>query len=193
MKLLFTIDMLNEGIHVKDVSGVILFRPTVSPIIYKQQIGRALSASKAREPIIFDVVNNIENLYSIGAVEQEMRDALLLLRDRGEGDEVVVDRFEVIDELRDCRELFAELDETLTASWELMFSFASQYYREFGDLLVPRRYRTSEGYALGSWIQTQRKVRSGKQYGKLDEHRIALLDSIGMVWEDTREQSWKQW
>ena len=36
LKLLFTVDMLNEGIHVEDVSGVILFRPTVSPIIYKQ-------------------------------------------------------------------------------------------------------------------------------------------------------------
>ena len=44
LKLLFCIDMLNEGVHVDDVSGVILFRPTVSPIIYKQQIGRALSA-----------------------------------------------------------------------------------------------------------------------------------------------------
>ena len=31
LKLLFTIDMLNEGIHVADVDGVILFRPTVSP------------------------------------------------------------------------------------------------------------------------------------------------------------------
>ena len=69
LKLLFCIDMLNEGIHVEDVSGVILFRPTVSPIIYKQQIGRALSASKAKEPVIFDIVNNIENLYSISTVE----------------------------------------------------------------------------------------------------------------------------
>ena len=47
LKLLFTIDMLNEGIHVKDVDGVILFRPTVSPIIYKQQIGRALRGGAA--------------------------------------------------------------------------------------------------------------------------------------------------
>ena len=39
LKLLFCIDMLNEGIHVEGISGVILFRPTISPIIYKQQIG----------------------------------------------------------------------------------------------------------------------------------------------------------
>lgn len=193
LKLLFTIDMLNEGIHVEDISGVILFRPTVSPIIYKQQIGRALSASKTKEPVIFDVVNNIENLYSIGAIEQEMRDAMFLLRDRGEDEEVVVDRFDVVDELRDCRELFAKLDETLTISWELMFACASQYYHEHGDLLVPRRYRTAEGYALGNWILTQRRVRDGSRYGKLDEHRIALLDSIGMVWDDAHELSWKQY
>jgi superfamily II DNA or RNA helicase len=49
LKLLFCIDMLNEGIHVDDVSGVILLRPTVSPIVYKQQIGRALSARPSQK------------------------------------------------------------------------------------------------------------------------------------------------
>lgn len=189
LKLLFTIDMLSEGVHVEDVSGVILFCQTVSPIIYKQQIGRALSASKAKEPVIFDVVNNIENLYSIGTIEQEMRDALFLLQERGYGDEVMVDRFDVVDELRDCRELFARLDETFTVSWEMMFAYAQRYYNGHGDLLVPRRYRTVEGYALGNWIVTQRKVRSDSQYGKLDGHRIALLDSIGMRSERIRANS----
>lgn len=47
LKLLYCIDMLNEGVHVDGLSGVILCRPTVSPILYKQQIGRALSALKA--------------------------------------------------------------------------------------------------------------------------------------------------
>ena len=40
LKLLFCIDMLNEGVHVEGISGVILFRPTISHIIYKQQIAR---------------------------------------------------------------------------------------------------------------------------------------------------------
>ena len=31
LKLLFCIDMLNEGVHVEGISGVILFRPTISP------------------------------------------------------------------------------------------------------------------------------------------------------------------
>ena len=59
--VLFCIDALNEGIHVENVAGVILLRPTISPIIYKQQIGRALSASKTTVPVIFDIVNNIDD------------------------------------------------------------------------------------------------------------------------------------
>ena len=76
LKLLYCIDMLNEGVHVEDIDGVILLRPTVSPIIYKQQIGRALSASKKKDAVIFDIVLNIENLYSIGTVEEEMKIAV---------------------------------------------------------------------------------------------------------------------
>ena len=52
--------MLNEGVHVEGISGVILFRPTISPIIYKQQIGRALTAGDNTTPLILDVVNNFE-------------------------------------------------------------------------------------------------------------------------------------
>ena len=72
LKLLYCIDMLNEGVHIEDISGIILLRPMVSPIIYKQQIGRALSASKSTNAVIFDIVANISNLYSISAVQEEM-------------------------------------------------------------------------------------------------------------------------
>ena len=193
LKLLFCIDMLNEGIHVEDVSGVILFRPTISPIIYKQQIGRALSASKAKEPVIFDIVNNIENLYSISTIEQEMQVAVNYYRFLGEGGMVVNERFRVIDELRDARELFEQLNDTLTASWELMYEYAKQYHDEHGDLDVPRRYKTADGYSLGAWLMTQRKVYAGIQYGVLGEDRIQKLEAIGMRWGSFLDQSWERY
>ena len=59
LKLLFSIEMLNEGLHVEDISGVIMTRPTDSRIIYLQQLGRALSSDTSREKtIVFDLVNN---------------------------------------------------------------------------------------------------------------------------------------
>ena len=59
LKLLFSVDMLNEGLHVEDISGVIMLRPTESRIIYLQQLGRALSSDTTRQKtIVFDLVNN---------------------------------------------------------------------------------------------------------------------------------------
>jgi len=192
LRLLFCIDMLNEGIHVEDVAGVILFRPTVSPIIYKQQIGRALSAGKSREPVIFDVVNNIENLYSIGTIQQEMEQAAEYFRFHGQGERIVHDHFQILDEVRNCRQLFEELEDTLSASWELMYQYAEEYYRRNGHLNVPRRYKTPEGYSLGNWLSTQRKVRAGQQYGNLSVEQIVRLNAIGMVWENRLELAWER-
>ena len=192
LRLLFCIDALNEGIHVEDVSGVILLRPTVSPIIYKQQIGRALAAGKRGNAVIFDVVLNIENLYSIGAVEEEMQIAMTYYRSLGEGDAIVNERFQVIDEVRDCIALFEKLNDTLTASWDLMYEKANVYYTQNGNLEVPYKYKTADGYSLGHWILTQKRVRTGDTPGILSAERIAKLDEIGMVWSGYRDLAWER-
>lgn len=191
LKLLFAIDMLNEGVHVENVSGVVLFRPTVSPIIYKQQIGRALSASKTKNPIIFDIVNNIENLAAIDTIQEEMRIAINYYRFRGESRFIVNDRFEVIDEVKDAKEMFDKLNDTLTASWDTMYEYAEEYYNKHGNLQVPFKYKTVEGYSLGTWLHTQRKVYNGEQFGILGEDRIEKLERIGMIWESYKDLSWE--
>lgn len=191
LKLLFCIDMLNEGVHVKNVSGVILLRPTVSPIVYKQQIGRALATNQKSDAVIFDIVMNIENLCSIGAVEEEMRLAMTYYRAQGKEHLIRQTYFRIIDEVRDCRELFTALNDTLTASWDLMYQKARNYYTVHGNLEVSKRYRTQDGYPLGQWLQTQRRVRAGTAYGALSQERIARLDNIGMIWDNRRDIAWK--
>ncbi len=193
LKLLFCIDMLNEGVHVSGINGVILLRPTVSPIIFKQQIGRALDVAKDSSSVIFDIVLNIENLYNIDAVEEEMQIAAAYYRSFGITQEIVHEHFTVIDEVRDCVELFNKLNETLTASWELMYDAAKEYYFENGDLEVPRRYVTKHGYTLGSWISTQRLVYSGKVNGILTTEQIKKLEAINMRWESVRDLSWEKY
>ena len=192
LKLLYSIDMLNEGIHVDDIDGVILLRPTVSPIIYKQQIGRALSTGKKSNPVIFDIVLNIENLYSIGAVEEEMQIATAYYRSLGEESSIVNDSFSIYDEVKDCRELFSRLNDVLTVSWQTMFEQAKKYYSENGDLEVPARFITNDGYSLGHWIYNQRAVRKGQQTGNLSEEQIEKLNSIGMRWNLYTDYSWEK-
>ncbi len=193
LKLLYCIDMLNEGVHVEDIDGVVLLRPTVSPIIYKQQIGRALSANKKKDAVIFDIVLNIENLYSIGTIEEEMQVAASYYHFLNREDEIVNEHFKIIDEVQDCIALFEKLEETLTASWDLMYEHAKQYYQEHGNLEVPVRYRTEEGYGLGRWLLTQRRIRDGEKYGVLGADRIRRLDQIGMVWGSYRDLVWEKY
>ena len=191
LKLLFCIDMLNEGVHVEGISGVILFRPTISPIIYKQQIGRALTAGDTAAPLILDVVNNFEGLTSISGLQSEMQEAVHRLYANGEGDKIVTERFEVIEQVHDCRVLFEQLQASLSSGWEHYFSEASIYYAEHGNLNVPKLYTTPGGLSLGVWLVTQRRVREGQIQGNLTEQQIARLDSIGMVWGNRKEIAWQ--
>ncbi|MCC8101386.1 MAG: Helicase associated domain protein, partial [Clostridiales bacterium] len=192
LRLLYCIDALNEGIHVEGISGVILLRPTVSPIIYKQQIGRAFSASKQKDAVIFDIVLNVECLQSIGLIEDEMQLTAAYYREHGESAFIVNEHFRIIDEVRDCRELFRKLNDTLTASWELMFGCTKKYYEEYGNLEILAGYMTEDGYPLGKWIATQRGIRKGVTHGTLTSERIRKLDSIGMVWETFPDLLWEK-
>ncbi len=59
LRILFAINQCNEGVHFENIAGVILGRSTSSDIVFKQQIGRALSiGNKVEKPLILDLVNN---------------------------------------------------------------------------------------------------------------------------------------
>jgi len=61
IKVMFSINMLNEGIHVPNVDAVVMLRPTSSKIIHLQQIGRCMTTNNKKQPVIFDLVDNLEN------------------------------------------------------------------------------------------------------------------------------------
>lgn len=192
LKLLFCIDMLNEGVHVDDIDGVILLRPTVSPILYLQQIGRALSAGKSKNPVIFDIVNNFDSLGCIDSLTKEMDAALWSVCGQREKAEGFTEKFRIIDEVKDCRQLFWQLKKNLTASWDIYYAAASRYRSTYGSLKVPKAFTTQSGLTLGSWIQTQRRIKAGKINGRLTEEQIKRLDTLGMIWDFPAKESWEK-
>lgn len=62
INVLLCINMLNEGVHIKDLNGVIMLRKTDSPILFLQQLGRSLEVGKTFKPIIFDLIGNYREL-----------------------------------------------------------------------------------------------------------------------------------
>lgn len=67
--------------------------------------------------------------------------------------------------------------------WEYVYSYAKKYYKEHGNLLIPRAYtvydENGEIIRLGFWIIIQRQEFKTK---KLKKKRIDLLNDINMVW-----------
>ena len=61
LNVIFAVNILNEGVHIPKVDCVIFLRKTSSNILYNQQLGRVI-ADYNEEPIVFDLVNNIDNL-----------------------------------------------------------------------------------------------------------------------------------
>jgi hypothetical protein len=63
--------------------------------------------------------------------------------------------------------------------WDKMFSYAKEYFLEYGNLLIPQRYIIKEDINLGIWIVTQRQF---YKKNKLSTEQIKQLEAIGMVW-----------
>ena len=185
LKLLFCIDMLNEGIHVNNVDGVVLLRPTVSPIIYKQQIGRALSAGRKGNPIIFDLVNNFDSLYNIDSLKQDF-DTMFLAYGRGKSDDISLNEFEIIDELKECRELFSQLQKNLDITWEEYYEALKKYNRQNGHIEIPKRYVTEDNLFLGRWLARQKRF---YREGHLLQEQIEKMEVLGCKWEYVRNRN----
>lgn len=59
--LIFSINMLNVGYHVNNITGLIFKRWTGSNQIYFQQLGRCLSSVSDTIPVVFDYVNVVDS------------------------------------------------------------------------------------------------------------------------------------
>lgn len=63
---IFTVDIFNEGVDLPSVNQIIMLRPTESPIVFVQQLGRGLRKATDKEfVVILDFIGNYTNNYMI--------------------------------------------------------------------------------------------------------------------------------
>lgn len=65
LKVLYCINQLNEAVHISGIDAIVMVRPTKSPVIFHQQLGRALSSGNNGTPLVFDFCNNFASLGGI--------------------------------------------------------------------------------------------------------------------------------
>lgn len=63
---IFSVEILNEGVDIVEVNQVIMLRPTESPIVFIQQLGRGLRKDEGKEyVVILDFIGNYNNNFMI--------------------------------------------------------------------------------------------------------------------------------
>ena len=73
LHVLFSVNMLIEGLHVEGVDAVLFLRRTESYIVTLQQLGRCLNAGAGKQPVVLDFVNNLsgKSVYDVMAPHLE--------------------------------------------------------------------------------------------------------------------------
>ncbi len=61
IRIIFSVDMFNEGVDITSVDMVMFLRPTESPVVFLQQLGRGLRRCKGKEYLnVLDFIGNYE-------------------------------------------------------------------------------------------------------------------------------------
>lgn len=181
---LLAVNMISEGAHYKGVNTLIMFRSTVSYLVYAQQLGRIITLTKNEDPhaIVFDLVNNVNNIsYDDEGVKKEKKKK----KDRNPAQGIIralkavkSDQIIIADEARDIVECLREIK-----------SYASDSYKEWEDDII-REYYPKNGIS-GCICRLP-----GRSYGSIS-NRAALLmvnnkRDISSYWTKEEEQQLRE-
>lgn len=206
LRILFSVEKINEGLHLDDIAGEIMLRPTRSKIVYRQQLGRAMSISastKKGRAVVFDIVDNIDSF-------DDIKDFIDGVRELGGGHldgEEPFDDFYVADEVREARDALRRIAGELEVEWEDFYQ-RSVKWREEHDGQAPRgNKKDNNEKSIYQWERMQ-KLKYLKDYQDSDEQdipekyreKVKKLKSLGLEYVPseykTKEEHfalWKEW
>ena len=165
LRLLFVVDMLTEGVHMDNLDGVIMLRPTESERIFFQQLGRALAVSTEREhPLIIDIASNAT----------AMRGGMDFIK--GVGREMDLDD----KEMKRFFHITAQAADFIEHLRESEFDYdgaMQNFFNENGHLYIMPGYTVDDHDVYGYYCQIR-----GRR-NQLSEPARKRYEAMGMDWE----------
>ncbi|MGL5950420.1 MAG: DUF3427 domain-containing protein, partial [Cetobacterium sp.] len=137
LEVIFTVNLFNEGVDIPCINSILMLRPTASPIIFTQQLGRGLRHSENKEFLtVIDFIGNHSRAFLI---------ALALIGKKGYDKESVkiavkrdfdnLSKFVHIKMDEICKEeILKQLDNQNFNS----LKYLKEEYKEFKDILQGR-------------------------------------------------------
>tara|TARA_B100000953_G_scaffold82008_1_gene66903 strand:- start:1428 stop:3002 length:1575 start_codon:yes stop_codon:yes gene_type:complete len=198
---------LGEAVDVPTIDGISFVQPKRNLIDIVQAVGRAVRKSKKREgtstiilplPILnkrnpkatiessaFEMIWRV--LEGLRAHDDELSkslDGLRMKLGQRKGRRIRLPKL-TLDLPRSVNAAFGNairlkvLESSTDAFWEGL-GHLKAYRAERGDSEVPYRFKTKDGYKLGTWVSACRR---DYKKGKLPQDRINQLDALGFIWD----------
>ena len=113
--LIYSINMLNEGYHIDNITGIVLLRPTQSPTVYTQQVGRCMQVGVEHSPIVFDFVSNISihTLFDFAPVKTQKSLELTVGEQLDKLNEVSASNITLIDNVAPVKAIINKMEASL--------------------------------------------------------------------------------
>ena len=175
-KLLFCVDMLNEGVHVSGVDAIVFLRATWSRNVWFQQMGRVMDAGK-KKAVILDLVANargIEDIAFIKNLQKLYQQKVQSLSGQVgyKGGTNIIEDFDVIDYTdEDVTKLLESLRKR--ASEECLIDLLNFIKRE-------KRLPPGKEYNLYTTLSSLRNGKYDKEYSKLVQEIKDLCNELGI-------------
>jgi len=211
LRVLFSVAKINEGLHLDNLSGVIMLRPTKSKIVFRQQLGRAMSISEdAKQTTAFDIVNNIDSFQDMHDFMEQVIQTRIQNNSDKSPEEIrkeAQEEFNITDETREVSEILRKVAGGLEAEWEELYQ-RSVKWREEHNGESPKFSRSNdEENRIAHWERNQ-KIKYLKQYQEMEEkeipescrEKVVKLKIIGLTYVQNKRitieeyfETWKKW
>lgn len=184
---IFSVEILNEGVDIVEVNQVIMLRPTESPIVFIQQLGRGLRKAEGKEyVVILDFIGNYNNNFMIPIAlsgdrtynADTIRKYVISGNNTIPGastihfDEVAKGKiFESIDKIRGMKSIIRESYTTLKSRLGRV-PYLIDFYEngEIDPLVIIREYKTYQAFLL--------TVEKELYAGKISEQELLTLEYL---------------
>ena len=192
VKVMVSVNMLNEGVHIPRVDAVIMLRRTISMNIYLQQIGRCMVANgnNRSRPVILDLQNNIVNVGQndfFTKIGKEYKESIRKNNYSGEDRFMTIKGFEIdiLTIIRNIEDRFNEF--RWNADWYRCYAAAKEFYEKNGHFPTHKESRKIYQWVIQWWSRTY--LINPQQY----QDRAQMLMDIGYEHKSWTVDNAKKW
>lgn len=192
VKIMISVNMLNEGIHVPRVDALIMLRRTVSMNIYLQQMGRCMAATQdnRKRPVILDLQNNIANVglhNFFDRMDYEYGLSVHRAGYTGEDRNITVRGvgLDIIHIINDIGSRFEQYRRE--HNWNSIYAKAKAFYEEYGHF--PKFDEDKKIYSWAISWYTYNYLNNPEK----NEERAQMLMDIGFAYQNSCDRNDELW